>query len=524
MTATLALPDPRPRSAPRWRWRWRPATRPTPSPWPPSAAPSTSTPKPDASFVTAADTAVERPSGSASAPASRTTGWSARSTASRSRAAAGAGSSTPSTAPTTTCAACRSSPRCWASRSTGRWWWASSARRPSTVAGSPGRAAAPGRRTSCRAAGTVRRRCPSGSPTWRTRRAASVVYSSLPSSRPAAWRRASWTCSGSVWRDRGLGDFYGYVLVAEGAAEVMVEAELQGLGPGRAARRAGARRRPPDRPDGRSGHAGAWRAGHATAASTTGSWHAWRGGRPGAEPEGPVLRSRPMSDPFRGPSPGRAVRCPGPPGRRPQRRPARAPPGPPAACAPDAPGQPVVPPPPVAGLRPSRPWRRPPSRSRSSPTRCASRGSPRPTPTASRPHRRRPGHPGGRLRLPRGSVGRRQVHAHQAARPRREGDERPRRGGRLRPGPHAPQGGAPAAAPDRHRLPGLPAAAAQDGLRERRLRARGDRHAARLVEPTVDRRWRWWASPSRRASDPTSSRVARCSAPPSRGPWSTTRA
>ncbi len=32
---------------------------------------------------------------------------------------------------------------------------------------------------------------------------------------------------GSVWRDRGLGDFYGYLLVAEGAAEVMVEADLK---------------------------------------------------------------------------------------------------------------------------------------------------------------------------------------------------------------------------------------------------------------------------------------------------------
>ena len=32
---------------------------------------------------------------------------------------------------------------------------------------------------------------------------------------------------GKVWRDRGLGDFYGYMLVAEGAAEVMVEAELE---------------------------------------------------------------------------------------------------------------------------------------------------------------------------------------------------------------------------------------------------------------------------------------------------------
>ena len=53
--------------------------------------------------------------------------------------------------------------------------------------------------------------------------------------------------------------------------------------------------------------------------------------------------------------------------------------------------------------------------------------------------RRRPRHPGGRLRLPRRPVGRRQVDAHQAAHPRRGGD--PGRGGPRRPGPR------PAAAP-----------------------------------------------------------------------------
>jgi histidinol-phosphatase len=31
---------------------------------------------------------------------------------------------------------------------------------------------------------------------------------------------------GEVWRDRGFGDFWGYMLVAEGAAEAMVEADL----------------------------------------------------------------------------------------------------------------------------------------------------------------------------------------------------------------------------------------------------------------------------------------------------------
>jgi len=30
----------------------------------------------------------------------------------------------------------------------------------------------------------------------------------------------------TAWRDRGFGDFWGYTLVAEGAADVMVEVEL----------------------------------------------------------------------------------------------------------------------------------------------------------------------------------------------------------------------------------------------------------------------------------------------------------
>ena len=56
---------------------------------------------------------------------------------------------------------------------------------------------------------------------------ASFVYSSFPSIvgvGPGAGLRA---LLGKVWRDRGLGDFYGYMLVAEGAAEAMVESELK---------------------------------------------------------------------------------------------------------------------------------------------------------------------------------------------------------------------------------------------------------------------------------------------------------
>jgi histidinol-phosphatase len=57
--------------------------------------------------------------------------------------------------------------------------------------------------------------------------AASVVYSSLPSVTSCGLAPGFVDLLGSVWRDRGLGDFYGYLLVAEGAAEVMVEADLK---------------------------------------------------------------------------------------------------------------------------------------------------------------------------------------------------------------------------------------------------------------------------------------------------------
>ncbi len=55
----------------------------------------------------------------------------------------------------------------------------------------------------------------------------SVVYSSLPSVVESGLAPGFGSLLGKVWRDRGLGDFYGYMLVAEGAAEVMVESELK---------------------------------------------------------------------------------------------------------------------------------------------------------------------------------------------------------------------------------------------------------------------------------------------------------
>ena len=56
---------------------------------------------------------------------------------------------------------------------------------------------------------------------------ASVVYSSLPSIVKSGLAPGFPDLLSTVWRDRGLGDFYGYMLVAEGAAEAMVEAELE---------------------------------------------------------------------------------------------------------------------------------------------------------------------------------------------------------------------------------------------------------------------------------------------------------
>ena len=56
---------------------------------------------------------------------------------------------------------------------------------------------------------------------------ASVVYSSFPSIVESGLAPGFESLLGKVWRDRGLGDFYGYMLVAEGAAEVMVESELK---------------------------------------------------------------------------------------------------------------------------------------------------------------------------------------------------------------------------------------------------------------------------------------------------------
>jgi histidinol-phosphatase len=56
---------------------------------------------------------------------------------------------------------------------------------------------------------------------------ASVVYSSYPGIVDSGLAPGFDGLLRAAWRDRGLGDFYGYMLVAEGAADVMVEDELK---------------------------------------------------------------------------------------------------------------------------------------------------------------------------------------------------------------------------------------------------------------------------------------------------------
>lgn len=56
---------------------------------------------------------------------------------------------------------------------------------------------------------------------------ASVVYSSYVSIVDSGLAPGFPSLLEGVWRDRGLGDFYGYMLVAEGAAEVMLESNLK---------------------------------------------------------------------------------------------------------------------------------------------------------------------------------------------------------------------------------------------------------------------------------------------------------
>ena len=56
---------------------------------------------------------------------------------------------------------------------------------------------------------------------------ASVIYSSFVSTANSGFVPGFANLLGKVWRERGLGDFYGYMLVAEGAAEAMIDFPLE---------------------------------------------------------------------------------------------------------------------------------------------------------------------------------------------------------------------------------------------------------------------------------------------------------
>ena len=84
-----------------------------------------------------------------------------------------------------------------------------------------------GRRPRCPAAGIGVGDAACRSRTWTGLDEASLVYSSLSQRRAVGFGARVRGLLSEVWRDRGLGDFYGYMLVAEGAAEVMIEAELK---------------------------------------------------------------------------------------------------------------------------------------------------------------------------------------------------------------------------------------------------------------------------------------------------------
>jgi histidinol-phosphatase len=56
---------------------------------------------------------------------------------------------------------------------------------------------------------------------------ASVLYTSRPMIDRSGLAPGFDVLLGAAWRDRGFGDFWSYTLVAEGAAEAMVEVDLK---------------------------------------------------------------------------------------------------------------------------------------------------------------------------------------------------------------------------------------------------------------------------------------------------------
>ena len=118
----------------------------------------------------------------------------------------------------------------------------------------------------------------------------------------------------------------------------------------------------------------------------------------------------------------------------------------------------------------------------------------------------------------------RQVDPDQDADPRARARQRDRLGRRQGHQRHVPLQGAAPAPPDRHRVPGLQAAPEPDRLRQRRLRAPGDRRAA-VGDPAhrSPRSCAWSASGRRSTTTRTSSPAASSSASRSRARSSTTR-
>ena len=123
-----------------------------------------------------------------------------------------------------------------------------------------------------------------------------------------------------------------------------------------------------------------------------------------------------------------------------------------------------------------------------------------------------------------GQSGSGKVDRAAAGAPRDPVDRWPRARRRQGPQPARRLEGAAAAPPDRHRVPGLPAAAQQDRLGERRVRAPGDRQVPRRDPARWCRRPSSWSASTARASGcPTSSPAASSSGSRSRAPSSTGR-
>ena len=172
--------------------------------------------KADATLVTQADTEVETLIRQRIEDAFPDHGVLGEEFADRPATAGRAGSWTRSTAPTTWCAASRSSPRCWP--------WRTSGELAAAAISAPALAR---RWCAVRGEGAVARdqlgERPMHVSTIERLEEAQLVSSGIGPLEQAGFGPAVSRLSTQVWRDRGFGDFWGYMLVAEGAAEAMLE-------------------------------------------------------------------------------------------------------------------------------------------------------------------------------------------------------------------------------------------------------------------------------------------------------------